>query len=155
MSNFLPESVKVARAGMSVALTLEGTPFPMHLGDNEVAILLSLYYWWYGALGAGSNNAGMGLWRKTDSDPPGGDLLTDHTDMLWNIIESVEFVTESVVASGKDHIIFPWPLVLIRPPRLMTWMQVFASLRVEVRLFYLIQEISDEELAKLMVKDHA
>ncbi|MBA7678312.1 hypothetical protein ES703_86585 [subsurface metagenome] len=150
----LPESVKTSRVSIAADTSMGGVPFPMHLGDNEVAVLLSIWYFWYGAPTAASNIVYFGLWRKTDSDPSA--MGTAHTDMLWRLSEHVlSAVGGTVRTSGKGHVILPWPLILIRPPRLVGLRAAFASATVDMQLFYTIQKVSDEELAKLMVKDHA
>jgi len=149
----LPESVKIARARLSLDVSLAGVPFPLNLGTNEVAILLSFYYHWFGVATAAANTIYMGIWKKTDTNPPV--ISTSHTDMIWNLIETLTFVTESLKQSGKEHVILPQPLVLVRAPRLVGFHASFTSATLEMRLFYRIQRVSDEELAKLMVKDHA
>ena len=153
MSDQLPETVKIAWAELSLDTSISGSPFPLHLGVNEVAILLSFYYHWRGGSGVGDNLASVGIWRKTDTDPTG--IFIAHTDMIWTLSEGNRFIAESVWQSGKEHVILPWPLVLIRAPRLVGLREIFTSVTVDMRLFYIIQKVSDEELAKLMVKDHA
>ena len=151
----LPESVKTCRTGIETTTSKTGSPFPMTLGTDEIAILLSFYYWWRGVVAAGNNVINIGLWRKTDTDSPSAGLTIDHTDMVWNLCENINFVTESVKQSGKEHVILPYPLVLIRAPRLEAYRSTFTAVAVEMRLFYFIEKVTDEELAKLMVKDHA
>ena len=148
----LPESVKIARAQLNLDTSLEGAKFPVYLGDDEVAVLLSIYYYWSMAATAGFNVAQFGLWRKTDTDPAA--MESDHTDMIWEGVSALSYVTESLQLSGSEHIILPWPLILVRAPRLVG-LRIGAIAAVYMRLYYLIQKVSDEELAKLMVKDHA
>ena len=149
----LPETVKISRQELVSVTTKVGTPFPMNLGPNEVIVLLSFYWNIIGSMNAGVNIGYMGLWRKTDSNPPA--MVTGHTDMIWSIRVQNYFTTESVISSWNEHVILPWPLVLIRPPRLIGLATVMTGVSMEMRLFHIIQEVTDEELAKLMVKDHA
>ena len=150
----LPESVKIARVGFSLGTAIEGERFPIHLGDNEVAILLSIYYCWYTMATAGYNVMQVGLWRKTDTNPPA--MESDHTDMIWEWTDARQFAAAtSMQFSGQDHIILPWPLILIRAPRLVGLRMNVTTAYINMRLYYLVQKISDEKLAELMVKDHA
>lgn len=149
----LPESVKIARAGLPLALTLEGLPFPVNLGQNEVMVLLSLYYTFEITVTVGFCTTRFGLWRKTDTNPAA--MQTDHTDMIWETGDARVYVNESTESSDREHVIFPWPLILIRPPRLVGLRIQADASHVDMRLYYLIQKVSDEKLAELMVKDHA
>lgn len=152
----MPESVKVARVGFTPGGTLGGETFPMIMGDDEVVVLMSLDYWWRGTLAAGENRVEMGLWRKSDeaNDPPLVPFI-EHTDMIWGTVVSIDFTTESHANSGKDHIVFPWPMVLIRPPRFLARVLVLTGSLIEARLYYHTRKVTDIELARLMVKDHA
>ncbi|MBA7687601.1 hypothetical protein ES703_96065 [subsurface metagenome] len=152
MAQALPESVKMVRAQLSLDTSMGGVKFPIHLGDDEVAVLLSLYWYWSMAATAGYNIVQLGLWRKTDTDPAA--MESEHTDMIWEGVSALSYVTESLQLSGSEHIILPWPLILVRAPRLVG-LRIGAIAAVYMRLYYLIQKVSDEELAKLMVKDHA
>jgi len=152
----LPESVKVALATFVPDATVTGDTFDMNLGINEVAVMLSLYYWWKGVPAAGGNFCRMAIWRKSDEKyDPAGLVFNRHTDIIWDLMEIYNFVTESVWCGGKGHVIFPWPVILIRPPRLLAQVALMTTPIVSARIYYLIQKVSDEELAKLMVKDHA
>jgi len=153
MGNQLPETVKIARADLAGVTALVGTPFPMNLGVNEVAILLSFYWSAIGTPVAGTNLGYIGLWRKTDADPAA--IMVVHTDMIWSLRVQILHVAETVRSSWHEHVILPWPLILIRAPRLIGLSDTFTAVTIQMRLFYTIQKVSDEELAKLMVKDHA
>ena len=149
----LPESVKIARVELALELALGGLPFPVNLGQDEVMVLLSLYYTFEVTATAGYDIVRFGLWRKSDVNPVA--MRTDHTDMIWETSDVRLFITESLSFSGREHVIFPWPLILIRSPRLVGLRAQTAGAHVDMRLYYLIQKVSDEKLAELMVKDHA
>lgn len=149
----LPETVKIARVGLSATTNFEGDRAPINLGRDEVVLLMSLYYWWSAFLSAGENIINIGLWKRTDTDPPA--VLTDHTDLIWSTRHVKKFVTESVSASGNELIHFPKPLILIRPPRVIASRAIATSATVDVRLFYQILKVSKDQMAMLMMKDHA
>jgi hypothetical protein len=154
----LPETVKSieVHALISEAAPLEGHKYDIKIARDEVMVLLSLYYWWYGVLNAGANTVNIGLWRKTDSNPPVGIWAAGALeDMVWSKQETVQFVTESVKASSSEHVIFPRPIVLIRPPRLLLRTSFITGVAFSVRLYYQLVNVTPEELTKLMVKDHA
>lgn len=155
MAQPMPESVKVARVGFAVQGTIGGATFPIIMGRDEVIILMALAYWWRGTLAAGENRMELGLWRKSDvANDPAIVPYSDHTDMIWGTVSSSEMVAESLKNSDDDFVTFPWPMVLIRPPRLLARALIMTSPLVEARLYYHTREVSDIELAKLMVKDH-
>ncbi|MBA7682112.1 hypothetical protein ES703_90458 [subsurface metagenome] len=149
----LPESVKIARVELPLDLALSGSPFPVNMGHDEIMVLLSLYCTWEMTATAGYDIVRFGLWRKSDTDPVA--MRTDHTDMIWETSDVRLFVTESMAFSSREHIVFPHPLVLIRPPRLVGLRVQTAGAHVDMRLYHIIRKVSSDELAKLMVKDHA
>lgn len=149
----MPESVKMASARLSLDTGVTGVVFPLRLGMNEVAVLLSLYYAGYMLPTAGYNVLMFGLWRKSDTDPPA--MESDHTDMLWETVDSRQYTTESLSFTVREHVIFPQPLALLRAPRLVGTRLNTTAAYINMRLFYFNRTVSDEELARLMVKDHA
>lgn len=157
MVKSMPESVKWTEIhGLIATPGDENTPYKVKLGGDEVMILLGIHYWWHGTLTAAANAVHMGLWRKTDSDPPTNVYADgDSPDMVWSEEYVSEFVTESLVASKARDITFPRPIVLVRAPRAIFSMAALANVYYSMRLYYLLSEVSDVDLAKLMVKDHA
>ncbi len=153
MAQPMPESVKVAPARLALDTGIKGVVFPMKLGVNEVAILLSLYYAAEMSGTAGYNILRYGLWRKSDTDPAA--MEDDHTDMIWETADVNMFITESISFLTKEHVVFPWPLTLIRAPRLVGLRSNTVGGSINMRLYYLTRTVKDEDLAKLMVKDHA
>lgn len=156
----LSETVKWSEVHGYQALptgALEGHAFDVKLGDNEVMILKAMHYWWYGLLQPGINVGHFGLWRKTDSDPPANVWVSGaKTDMVWHGLAGVLYaVGQSIRATEGETITFPDPLVLIRPPRLVMIMELVQAVNWSMRIYYVLRKVSDEQLAKLMVKDHA
>ncbi|KKL89745.1 hypothetical protein LCGC14_1911620 [marine sediment metagenome] len=159
MAQPMPESVKVARAGHVIATptTIAGEKFDIKIGPDEIMVLLAFHWWWRAELGAaGVGDVVMGLWRKSETMPPGNDCFEESPDMIWAQTDTI-FTT----AVGQDdlsnaaYITLPWPLTLIRPPQFVMRTTRLLNIRAEMRLYYLLREISNVDLAKLMVKDHA
>ena len=149
----MSEFAKVARASMLPTIHLAGVRFGMELGENEVALVHNLHWYWYGTAAAGSNSVSFGLFRKTDSLPP--NVWSDHTDTIWLIRDSKKFVTESVSIGGNGNVVFPAPIPLIRPPQLITQIAVILTSCIGMRLYYTVQKLTTADMAKLMAKDHA
>jgi len=153
----MPESVKSMWVG--IPLANPGTSdrrFDIKLGCKEVIVALAIDYSWIGSPTIGTDVVAAALWRKSDTIPAGTIWdNADSPDMVWNRTEALNVVAESIRAGFADHIAFPRPIALIRPPRLWVETQVVTGVTYEARLYYLIREINDEDLAKLMVKDHA
>lgn len=153
----LPETIKSIIAVYSAIEAVKvGKRFELALGPNEVMVVLAIDYNFHGTVAAGNNVIRWGLWRKTDALPAGSiHALAGSQDMIFSRISSAEFVTESLASSGDGFITLPWPLVLIRPPQLLYRTSDYATMSLMVRLWYVLHEVSNDELAKLMVKDHA
>lgn len=157
----LPETVKWTEEhgffGVGAG-AIAGYPFDIKIGPKEVMILMGLHYWWYGTLQIGDNVAHLGLWRKTDSDPSATVWSSGaFQDMMWHRVTCISegAAGESVVSGDAAEITFPYPIVLIRSPRALIEVQTVINVAWSMRLYYLLREVSNEELAKLMVKDHA
>ena len=158
MAKALPESVKwtEVHGAIAAAGSMEGYPFAMKMSQDEVMILLGLHYWWTGVPQAGSNGVNMGLWRKTDTNPPGRTHAEgDSPDMVWSEHHTIKFVTESILASKARDVNFPWPIIFVRPPRFVIVTSTITGVAWSMRLYYILKEIGAVDLAKLMVKDHA
>ena len=151
----LSETVKMTRIGVVLASPgAEGYAFNINIASDEIMVLQSLYHWWTGTFVAGINTAEFTLWRKTDSNPPGYGF-DDSPDIVWHTRYKINFVTESINQGNDGYITFPSPLVLIRPPRLYVRTTTMTGANLEMRLYYILRKVSDIDLAKLMVKDHA
>lgn len=153
----MPESVKTSYQVIIQAAPSpkEGSPFQILIGHDEVMVLLGLHYFWTMGFGAGNNVVDIGLWRKTDTDPTRSIPEETGDDMIWSEEATVLFVTESISSSEHREFIFPKPLVLIRAPRLMWRYTVGTDFVLGMRLYYELREVTEVELAKLMIKDHA
>ena len=158
MAQPMPESVKSVRVGVALpaAATPKSAKFEIKIGDDEVMILQAMEYSWYGTLQVGQNLVVAGLWRKSDEHPPG--QIAENAgspDMIWNRNEAISFVAESADAGRSGFVTFPRPLVLIRPPRLLLLTLTVTAVQYEARLYYALRRVSSDDLARLMVKDHA
>lgn len=136
----------------------EGLPFNINLGLNEVIILKALHFWWSGTGVLGTNSVILGLWRKTDTDPPDSLLGTASDDLLWS--EQGQFqmpaALESIWTSDHGGEEFPEPhFFLIRAPRLIARTVAITGVVIQVRLYYTIRKVSERDMAELMMKDHA
>lgn len=149
----ISDSIKVASLIIFPGTTIAGSPFQVNMGKNEVILLHAIYVWWKGVPAAGSNMVRMGLWRKTDTNPTGVDIV--HSDMVWATAWQYQFITESIPSSGSEYIKFPKPLVFIRAPRLVHIRSVMLSVSASMQIYYTIEKLSDTKIAELMVKDHA
>ena len=153
MAQPMPESVKIARVGFShTAPGSTGVSFEVSMAKDEVLILLAIQYWYAAVLGAGVNILELTLFKKTDQQAI---PVANSPDILFHVLHRKMFITESYDAGDRDYIILPWPVVLIRPPRLFVRSTTSTAVDGEMRLFYLSRKVKDVDLAKLMVKDHA
>jgi hypothetical protein len=134
--------------------TIVGEKFNLNVGDKEVIEVRSLYcYMAVMGLTAGCNSVYLGLYRKSEKLPKNIGYKDDG-DMIWSTRWQRHFVTESVGSSKSEYIIFPKPIILLRPPQLVHQYNNFVSVVVQMRLYYTIKKLSSQELAKLMIKDH-
>jgi len=149
------ETVKIAHAGLVIAAAgiIEGKTFSVTVGKGEVIHLLALNWYVNGVLAAGNNTWDIGLWKKPDSQP--SSIFTDHTDLVYGLTTGKKFVAESVPISEKGDFYFPQPFVLIRPPRMIARTSVTTSATIKMTIYYKIVKVSEAEMIKLMMKDHA
>ena len=157
MAQPMPESVKSTRVGVpGIQAAKKGFKFPCLIAPDEVMILLAIDYWWHSILAVGNNVMQFGIWRKSDADCPSSIFASGGSpDMIFSRVEKTLHVAESIKQGDRDFITLPWPMVLIRPPRLMVETAVMTSFVLDMRLWYLLRNVNDVDLAKLMVKDHA
>ncbi len=157
MAQPMPESVKSVRVGTNaVQAVMKGFKFEVLIAPDEVMILLAIDYWYHQANAVGVNIVEIGLWRKSDTDCH--NTIFDgcsSPDMVFSRMTSDLAVAESIKMGDSAFITLPWPLVLIRPPRLMLKTTNITALLLDFRLWYLLRKVNDVDLAKLMVKDHA
>lgn len=154
----LPESIKTVEVNGYTAVSgmAEGHRFPIKLAPDEVMILKQLEYWWYSTYAAGANVMQLGLWRKSDDNPPVGIWETGEAQsMIWHRLTNTMFAAGTTVRQGDaDTIRFPDPVILVRAPRFILQSLTMASIAWSMRLRYELHEASDRELAELMVKHH-
>ena len=157
MAQPLPESVKVARAAHDIVepTTIDGQRFDIKMGPDEVMVLLAFHVWWTALSATGNNAVHMGLWRKSESMPQGTNCFVSSPDMIW--AEKDALFHDTVVTDGgkSQYIQLPWPMILIRPPQYCVRTVIMTNFFSEMRLYYLLRDVNDVDLAKLMVKDHA
>ncbi len=157
MAQPMPESVKTARVGINGPVNvLSGFKFEVNIAPDEVMILLAIDYWYNYVSAVGANEIQHALWRKSETDAP--NTIFDaggSPDMLFSRIDKVIQIAESLKTADKEFISLPWPLILIRPPRLMCRTVAVTAFTLEWRLWYLLRKVNDVDLARLMVKDHA
>lgn len=155
------ESVKVASAGRQfVDTSLHGVKIPIYPGKDEVAILLSYKIQAIpGGIGP-TLAAGYLLWRKSDKDWPAPTLDSERILQQKGVIAGGILHWDGVGGSGgnlSESFMFPYPIVLVRPPQLV--MEVFNNTGDDVDIllqaYYLIEKVSKAELQEIMVKDHA
>jgi len=158
----LPESVKIDTVALTLAATgnVYQAKLNLALGRNEVAVLLGTRAI-LGLAGASSSLAARwALWKKSDADWPIGGLLTPAELAAETDIVASGVLTNLLTTSGRsagplsEDFLFPFPLVVIRPPQFIAETIVGTSYELGLHVYYLIQEVDDKTLAKLLVKDH-
>lgn len=136
------------------SLTITGKKANLNIGEKEVIELRSLHYYMC-ALGvaAGANSVYLGLYRKSEKLPKSIGYGND-SDEVWATRWVEKFVTESISLSKNGYIVFPKPILLLRPPQMVHQYSNFIGLDIQMRLYYTIKKLPSQELAKLMIKDH-
>lgn len=150
------ETTKVSRVHLTTSLVeqVEGK-FALNLGKNEVAELLAIYQ--HANMAAVDHVIRYGVYRKSDSAP----VLADHDatseDNNWILISAIH----SGAATYLGPIIFdkmikmPPGIVLVRSPRLVVESLQAILVVFVLTLYYRVKTVSNDELAKLMVKYHS
>lgn len=154
----MPESVKVLTlAGRTENTQVGSTRIDWALGRNEIAIMLGIRVVFQNDIGL-DNDLNWAIFRKSEAEPP-PTLILYAQQALSDFVAGGRIATD-ISGPGlnalncSDDFLFPYPLVLIRPSQFLT--ESKSSLVEWVAyLYYLTQEVTDEQLAKLMVKDHA
>ena len=149
------ESLKSKSVSFEVSAVIQGEKYPINLGVNEIMELRAIYYYIGSDIAVGINNLFYGLYRKSEKLPA---LLIGSTDsdIIWSSGWVVDFVTESVKLSKSEYILFPQPILLLRPPQLcgIVGGGDFPNNMMDVRLYYTLKRISKDLMSKLMLKDH-
>lgn len=158
----LPQQVIIARRAIAIvgASTLEAYEIPLGLGEDEVAIVLAAKL---AHRGASTAHVQQWLSRRSTKKIP-TDLTWANEAGSWQDDGSVfdwfaSFKTEHTAVgvenrSCEEYKVYPYPIVLIRDPSMLVFSNM-ATVLCTVILYYLIEKVTNEQLAKLMVKDHA
>lgn len=154
----LPETIRVEKVGGASIIGITSLPIQWGMGKKEVAILLGVRFV-IDELGGAINDAYLrwALDRKSEGAP--GSLLLEDTQDLTHIIcgggaVGVVVVEGATFGFMTEDFIFPYPVVLIRPSQIHLE-SAYNGIKCGAYLYYVTQTVSDEQLAKLMVKDHA
>lgn len=156
---YLPETVKVAHWYLAVStgvVVSRAQIQGMGIGKNEVAILLGLKWIIDSDLSGVNFVLRMALWRKSDVAWQYGNLQQLNIQYEKDIVWSMKTTRLDLNSMGKeeDTFIFPYPVVLIRKPQIIGHASL-AAVTTGGFLYYVTEQVTDEQLAKLMVKDHA
>lgn len=149
------ESIKIAYAVMVIGTT-DGVKFNMSLAPDEIIHLKALHYIVSPtAVVPGTNVIRLALYRKSDKNPISLANNEEDSDIVWRTLIIKELaLNQSMTLSQSEMIHFPQPLILIRPPRLITEKIGLAGVIARMRLYYTIKNATKNEIAKLMLKDH-
>lgn len=153
----LPETVKRAQITIfsSGAGSQDQKKLPIKPGDKEVAILLGCQFTL-----VGSNISFFyrtGIYKKSDVTPAMSGGYTDFDSNEHWIYVQPDVQVPSVAGSRaiRWQFFFPYPIVLLRPPQWCGYaIDDTGGWRATCLAYYLLQKVTDEQLAKLMVKDH-
>lgn len=154
----LPASVKVEKVGFA-AKGLESAPIEWAMGKNEVAILLAVRFVADFMKDAADDvNIRWVLDRKSDFVPD--NLLLANTYMNTHFVAGGGMVAVLVTEGGlfnrtSEDFVFPYPLIMVRPSQFHVEVSGEVTVYCGAYLYYLTQRVSDEQLAGLLVKNHA
>lgn len=160
MEKSLPETVKVEKVGgISVGSDVESARIEWGMGKNDVVVLLAIRFIMDEVLSSTSMRMIWSLFRKSDADPPASILMADtfgNSDIVAGGGIAYPLLTgvAATLNTMSEDFLFPYPMMLIRPSQFLVQGNV-ASINWGAYLYYLIERVTDETLAKLMVKDHA
>ncbi|MBA7681229.1 hypothetical protein ES703_89566 [subsurface metagenome] len=152
----LPASVKVAKSSINCTNAIVYDEIPIYPGEKEVALLLATN--WLLVSPVANRLEGL-IWKKAHPAVK-ANIFTQYVqeedvidyEQTFIISTTAEGIWQGSIGRYKAY---PQPLVLIRPPQLVTIGLVMTSGIVVVTCYYVFQRVTDEQLAKLMVKDHA
>lgn len=157
----LKNRLKVVTIATAMSTSLQSSIIRINLAKDEVILLRAVKH-------NLANNAPAGwltkafLYRKTENVPTAtawsahsiGDWREDAAVLdSWFYIGHSGRTAESIAVEPIAYQSYPLPIVLIRPPSLLTYGTVGTT--VSLTLWYTIEKASKAELAELMIKDHA
>lgn len=151
----IPQQIKVSHVAAPVTASLSLHRFnSMQLGYREVAILLAAKFWQYQTAGAVKSSY-IWLSRKSDFIPDESTIDGEWQDESYLLDYFFTRNDDSVngYAGETQYVNYPFPFILIRPPSLLIYGTANANW-AGCSLFYLQEEVSEQEMAQLMVKDH-
>lgn len=158
MSITLPEQVKIAHAYQIAGWpsAWEYTEIPIKPGEDEVALALAVE-WHHHYAGAAGNISWSYLWKKSHPEEFKGNssvvnLPGNESDIIDT--ELASFTTSPSQMVKTEYRVFPYPVVLLRPLQLVSQSYVDGITHVYVSVWYVLEKITAEALARLMVKDH-
>jgi len=161
MSQF--ETVKVAHVSSGPSIADDHYyPIPIKPGKGQIALLLAAQLLCMPDVAGASNYTEMWIWRK--SFPQEDARIFGANNILWPTDPDVldyhghfDTFNTAVGAANRgsfNYKVYPYPIVLIRQPQMVV--NVFSGDTFVVGSFwYMLKSVTDKELTKLMVKDHA
>lgn len=154
----LPEQVRIAH-GYQLSgwpSTWEYVEIPIKPGDDEVALVLAVE-WHHHYAGAAGNLTWSYLWKKSyPAEFKGNSTIVNLPGNESDIIDTelASFAVSPSQMIKTEYRVFPYPVVVLRPLQLVSQSYVDAITHVYVSVWYVFQKVTEESLARLMVKDH-
>jgi hypothetical protein len=158
----VPQQVSVARVEVLAAAsnTLEGYEIPMGLGEKQVAIVLASKL----CIRAGDGTDSNRIWLIRKSEENISTVATwpneagtwQQDPSVFDHLKAFRTALTSVGINDKidrEYKVYPYPVVLIRNPTMVIYGaqgRAFTAI-----LWYMLEDVTNAELAQLMVKDHA
>ena len=160
----MPSKFETVKVASTIAYPAAGGvsyhDIPIKPGKGQVALLLAAQMA-FAPDTTGANNFTKGwIWRKS---PPNVSVLFGLSTALWisdpDIIDFLpcynEIITQGVAPrAAVSYKVYPYPVVLIRQPQFVV-ATFSGDTEVSCICWYMLQSVTDKEMTKLMVKDHA
>lgn len=149
--------IRKASVRKLVSGTLQSTRIPVSLGSDEVGLLMASNIQ-VDQQTAGSNYVKSWIYKKSEKVPTKTDWintgwLSDDSVMDYSLYRQVQATAVGFgITSSRDYKVYPEPLIFIRPPSLLTY---GGAAYLELFLWFKTVKMTKEQIAKLMVKDHA
>lgn len=157
----ISQQVRVASLSIATTAAAQSASLPLLVGDDEVGLLLASKFQVI-SYAAQVNDARAMLYRKTDNLPdltvfadPDGVWQGDSSVMdVWACRFDTQRTAEGIDQTRWIYEVYPSPFIFIRQPSLI-FVGSAANVFIALTLWYVLEEVTDAELAQLMVKDHA
>jgi hypothetical protein len=157
----LPESLKVKVVGVDVLSTdVESLVVDLGFGENQVAILLAMRAIYQEESVPTYINYRWAVWKRDEAVWPEPDITPDYLIRQSSVIAAGGKISLSQSTSGRaldscsEDFYFPYPVVITRPIQFLYKVGQYENARVGALFYYVHQDISPEDLARIMVKDH-